>query len=159
MISELLALSADDPDSDICLFVNSPGGSVTAGLAIYDTMQYIRPPVSTLCIGQASSMGAVLLAAGAEGKRYCLPHARIMIHQPLGGAGGQATDIEIQATEILYLKDRMSQILSYHTGRDIEQIKKDIDRDNFMSAEVAKEYGIIDDVIASIPRKNKEEDK
>ncbi len=147
VIAQLLFLEAEDPDRDINLYINNPGGSVTAGLAIYDTMQFVKPDVSTLCIGQAASMAAVLLASGAKGKRTALPHARIMIHQPLGGARGQATDIEIQAKEILRLKDRLNEILEKHTGQSIERIHKDTDRDNFMSSEEAKEYGLIDQVI------------
>jgi ATP-dependent Clp protease, protease subunit len=147
VIAQLLFLEAEDPDRDINLYINNPGGSVTAGLAIYDTMQFVRPDVSTLCIGQAASMAAVLLASGAKGKRTSLPHARIMIHQPLGGARGQATDIEIQAREILRLKERLNMILNKHTGQSLDRIQKDTDRDNFMSAEEAKEYGLIDQVI------------
>ncbi len=147
VIAQLLFLEAEDPDRDINLYINNPGGSVTAGLAIYDTMQFVKPDVSTLCIGQAASMAAVLLASGAKGKRTALPHARIMIHQPLGGARGQATDIEIQAKEILRLKDRLNEILMKHTGQSIDRIHKDTDRDNFMSSEEAKEYGLIDQVI------------
>jgi ATP-dependent Clp protease protease subunit len=147
VIAQLLFLEAEDPDRDINLYINNPGGSVTAGLAIYDTMQFVKPDVSTLCIGQAASMAAVLLASGAKGKRTALPHARIMIHQPLGGARGQATDIEIQAKEILRLKDRLNEILEKHTGQTIDRIQKDTDRDNFMSSDEAKEYGLIDQVI------------
>jgi ATP-dependent Clp protease protease subunit len=146
IIGQLLFLESEDPDKDIMLYINSPGGSVTAGLAIYDTMQYIRAPVSTICIGQAASMGAVLLAAGAEGKRYSLPNSRIMIHQPLGGAQGQATDIEIQAKEILRLKQKLYEILSKHSKQPIERIERDADRDYFMGAGEAKEYGLVDEV-------------
>jgi ATP-dependent Clp protease protease subunit len=147
MIAQMLSLEADDPEQDIFLYINSPGGYVTSGLAIYDTMQYIRPDVSTICIGQAASMGSLLLAAGAKGKRYSLPHARIMIHQPAGGFQGQATDIEIQAREILRIKDALDTIMAKHTSQDIERIKRDTDRDFFMSGEQAKEYGLVDDVI------------
>jgi ATP-dependent Clp protease protease subunit len=147
MIAQMLFLEADDPEQDIFLYVNSPGGYVTSGLAIYDTMQYIRPDVSTICIGQAASMGSLLLAAGAKGKRYSLPHSRIMIHQPAGGFQGQATDIEIQAREILRIKEALDTILAKHTGQDIERIKRDTDRDFFMSGEQAKDYGLVDDVI------------
>jgi ATP-dependent Clp protease protease subunit len=147
IIAQLLFLEAEDPDKDIHLYVNSPGGVVTSGLAIYDTMQYIRPDVSTICMGQASSMGALLLAAGAAGKRYALPHARVMIHQPLGGFQGQATDIEIHAKEILDMRARLNEILVRHTGQKAQTIQKDTERDNFMSSEQAKAYGIIDEVI------------
>jgi ATP-dependent Clp protease protease subunit len=147
IIAQLLFLEAEDPDKDIHLYVNSPGGVVTSGLAIYDTMQYIRPDVSTICMGQASSMGALLLAAGAAGKRYALPHARVMIHQPLGGFQGQATDIEIHAKEILDMRARLNEILVRHTGQKLQTIQKDTERDNFMSSEQAKAYGIIDEVI------------
>jgi ATP-dependent Clp protease, protease subunit len=147
MIAQMLFLEADDPEQDIFLYVNSPGGYVTAGLAIYDTMQYIRPDVSTICIGQAASMGALLLAAGAKGKRYSLPHSRIMIHQPAGGFQGQASDIDIQAREILRMKENLDQIMAKHTEQDIERIKRDTDRDFFMSGEQAREYGLVDDVI------------
>jgi len=147
MIAQMLFLEADDPDQDIFLYVNSPGGYVTSGLAIYDTMQYIRPDVSTICIGQAASMGSLLLTAGAKGKRYSLPHARIMIHQPAGGFQGQATDIEIQAREILRIKEALDTIMAKHTGQDLERIKRDTDRDFFMSGEQAKDYGLVDDVI------------
>ena len=151
VIAQLLFLEADDPDKDIYLYINSPGGIVTAGLAIYDTMNYIKSPVSTICIGQAASMGAVLLAAGAKGKRFSLPHARIMIHQPMGGFQGQATDIEIHAKEMLKMKDTLNRILSNHTGQPIEKIHVDTDRDFFMSGEDAKAYGIVDEVIAKKP--------
>jgi ATP-dependent Clp protease, protease subunit len=147
MIAQMLFLEADDPEQDIFLYINSPGGYVTSGLAIYDTMQYIRPDVCTICIGQAASMGSLLLAAGAKGKRYSLPHARIMIHQPAGGFQGQATDIEIQAREILRIKEALDNILAKHTSQDIERIKRDTDRDFFMSGEQAKDYGLVDDVI------------
>jgi len=147
IVAQLLFLEAEDPEKDIYLYINSPGGVVTAGLAIYDTMQYIKPDVVTICLGQAASMGAVLLAAGAPGKRFALPHARIMIHQPLGGFQGQAADIEIHAKEILRLKKILNEILLKHTGQPIEKIEKDTDRDFFMSAEEAKEYGLIDKVL------------
>ena len=147
VVAEMLFLSMDDPQKDINIYVNSPGGSVTAGLAIYDTMQFVKCPVNTYCIGQAASMGAVLLAAGASGKRYALPHARIMIHQPWGGARGTASDISIQAKEILRLKDELNMILAHHTKRDLKKIAADTDRDFFMSAEEAKEYGLVDHVI------------
>jgi ATP-dependent Clp protease protease subunit len=147
VIAQLLFLESENPEKDISLYINSPGGSVSAGLAIYDTMQFIKPDVSTLCMGMAASMGAFLLAAGAKGKRFSLPNSRVMIHQPLGGARGQASDIEIQAREILYLRERLNKILSERTGQTIETIAKDTDRDNFMSAEMAKEYGLIDLVI------------
>lgn len=149
IVAQLLFLESENPDKDISLYINSPGGSVSAGLAIYDTMQFIKPDVSTLCTGLAASMGAFLLAAGAKGKRYSLPNSRIMIHQPLGGAQGQAADIEIQAREILYLRDRLNHILAEKTGRNVEQISKDTDRDNFMSAAEAVEYGMIDKVLAN----------
>jgi len=149
--AQLLFLESEDPDKDIYLYLNSPGGSVTAGLAIYDTMQYIRPPVSTLCIGQAASMGAILLAAGATGKRYALPHARIMIHQPMGGAQGQASDIAIQAKEILRIREELNVILSKHTGQSLEVIERETDRDRFMTGEEAKVFGIVDQVITSRP--------
>jgi len=147
VIAQLLFLESENPEKDISLYINSPGGSVSAGLAIYDTMQFIKPDVSTLCMGMAASMGAFLLAAGAKGKRFSLPNSRVMIHQPLGGARGQASDIEIQAREILYLRERLNKVLSDRTGQTIETIAKDTDRDNFMSAEQAKEYGLIDQVI------------
>jgi ATP-dependent Clp protease protease subunit len=147
IIAQLLFLESSDPDKDIHFYINSPGGSVTAGLAIYDTMRMVRPDVRTYCIGQCASMGAWLLAAGAKGKRYALPNSRIMIHQPLGGATGQATDIEIQAQEIIKLKSKMTQILADHTGRPNAQILEDIDRDYFMSAEEAKAYGIVDEIV------------
>lgn len=145
--AQLLFLESEDPDKDIHCYINSPGGSVTAGLAIYDTMQYIKPDVSTLCVGQAASMGALLLAAGAPGKRFALPHARVMIHQPLGGAEGQASDIEIQAKEVLRIREQLNQILSQHTGQSLEKIAQDTDRDFFFSPEQALEYGLIDQVV------------
>jgi ATP-dependent Clp protease protease subunit len=147
VIAQLLFLESENPEKDISLYINSPGGSVSAGLAIYDTMQFIKPDVSTLCMGMAASMGAFLLAAGTKGKRFSLPNSRVMIHQPLGGARGQASDIEIQAREILYLRERLNQVLADRTGQTIETIAKDTDRDNFMSADQAKEYGLIDQVI------------
>ncbi|MGB7192897.1 MAG: ATP-dependent Clp endopeptidase proteolytic subunit ClpP [Collimonas pratensis] len=149
IVAQLLFLESENPDKDISLYINSPGGSVSAGMAIFDTMQFIKPDVSTLCTGMAASMGAFLLAAGAKGKRFSLPNSRIMIHQPLGGAQGQASDIEIQAREILYLRERLNGILADNTGRSIEQISKDTDRDNFMSADAAMEYGLIDKVLAT----------
>ncbi len=149
VVAQLLFLEAENPDKDISLYINSPGGSVTAGMSIYDTMQFIKPDVSTLCIGQAASMGAFLLTAGAKGKRFCLPNSRVMIHQPLGGFQGQASDIEIHAKEILYLKDKLNGIMAHHTGQDIETIANDTDRDNFMSADAAKAYGLVDQVIAA----------
>ncbi|HCL56960.1 MAG TPA: ATP-dependent Clp endopeptidase proteolytic subunit ClpP [Spirochaetia bacterium] len=151
IIAQLLFLESEDPEKDISLYINSPGGVVTAGLAIYDTMQFIKPDVSTICIGQAASMGAVLLAAGAKGKRYSLPNSRIMIHQPLGGAQGQATDIEIQTKEILRLKKNLNEMLAFHSGKNIKEIVKDTDRDFFMSGQEAKEYGLIDEVITKRP--------
>jgi ATP-dependent Clp protease protease subunit len=147
VVAQLLFLESDDPDKDINLYINSPGGSVTAGLAIYDTMQYIKPAVSTLCLGQAASMGAVLLAAGAKGKRFALPYSRVMIHQPLGGAQGQASDLEIMAREILKMKELLTEMLARHSGKPREQVAKDCDRDYFMSAMQAKEYGLVDQVI------------
>lgn len=147
VVAQLLFLESENPDKDISLYINSPGGSVSAGLAIFDTMQFIKPDVSTLCTGLAASMGAFLLAAGAKGKRFSLPNSRIMIHQPLGGAQGQAADIEIQAREILYLRERLNLMLAEKTGQSIEQIAKDTDRDNFMSADQAVEYGMIDQVL------------
>lgn len=148
IVAQLLFLEADNPDKDISLYINSPGGSVTAGMAIYDTMQFIKPNVSTMCIGQACSMGAFLLAAGAEGKRYALPNSRVMIHQPLGGYQGQATDIEIHTKEMLLIKSKLNSILAYHTNQPLEKIIKDTDRDYFLSAEESKEYGLIDHVIS-----------
>ncbi|MBB5393379.1 MULTISPECIES: ATP-dependent Clp endopeptidase proteolytic subunit ClpP [unclassified Herbaspirillum] len=147
IVAQLLFLESENPDKDISLYINSPGGSVSAGMAIFDTMQFIKPQVSTLCTGLAASMGAFLLAAGAKGKRFSLPNSRIMIHQPLGGAQGQASDIEIQAREILYLRERLNNILAEKTGRTVDQISKDTDRDNFMSADAAVEYGLIDKVL------------
>ena len=147
IVAQLLFLESENPDKDIHLYINSPGGSVTAGLAIYDTMQFIKPDVSTMCIGQAASMGAVLLAGGAKGKRYALPHSRVMIHQPMGGFQGQASDIEIHAQEILLIRRRLNQILADHTGQSLARIEEDTDRDNFMSAEESKEYGLIDEVL------------
>ncbi|NQW34679.1 MAG: ATP-dependent Clp endopeptidase proteolytic subunit ClpP [Methylophilales bacterium] len=149
IVAQLLFLEAENPDKDISLYINSPGGSVTAGMAIYDTMQFIKPDVSTLCIGQAASMGALLLTAGQKNKRFCLPNSRVMIHQPLGGFQGQASDIEIHAKEILFLKNKLNQILSDHTGKPIEKIAEDTDRDNFMSATDAVKYGMVDQVISN----------
>ncbi len=151
IVAQLLFLEAEDPEKDIYLYINSPGGSVTAGMAIYDTMQHVRPDVSTICVGLAASMGAFLLAGGAPGKRMALPHARIMIHQPLGGAQGQATDIEIQAKEILYHKNRLNELLAYHTKQPLERLERDTERDFFMSAAEAKEYGIVDEVVVRRP--------
>jgi ATP-dependent Clp protease, protease subunit len=155
IVAQLLFLESEDPEKDIYLYINSPGGSVTAGLAIYDTMEYIKPDVSTLCIGQAASMAAWLLASGAKGKRYALPHARIMIHQPLGGVQGQAADIDIQAREILRLREQMNNILVKHTGQSLKKVEKDTDRDLFMTGKQAVEYGLIDEVIANRPGKVK----
>ena len=149
VVAQLLFLEAENPDKDISLYINSPGGSVTAGMAIYDTMQFIKPDISTLCIGQAASMGALLLTAGAEGKRFCLPNSRVMIHQPLGGFQGQASDIEIHAKEIVFLKNKLNSILSKHTKKSIKKIAEDTDRDNFMSSDESVKYGLIDQVIAS----------
>lgn len=162
VIAQMLFLQTEDPNKDIHVYINSPGGLVTAGLAVYDTMQFVKPDVATYCIGQASSMGAVLLAAGTAGKRYSLPQARIMIHQPWGGVQGQATDISIQAKEILRLKDRLNEILASHCGQSIEGITKDTDRDRFMSADEAKAYGLVDEVVKSrkeIPGMDKVEKK
>ena len=156
VIAQLLFLEAEDPEKDIFIYLNTPGGFVSSGLAIYDTMRYVRPDVATICMGQASSMGALLLAAGTKGKRSALPHARIMIHQPLGGAQGQATDIEIQTREILTLRERLNEILSKHTGQNLQKITEDTDRNFYMSAEEAKNYGIIDDILV---RKEKAKDK
>ena len=153
IVAQMIHLESEDPDKDINLYINSPGGSVTAGLAIYDTMQYVRPAVSTICVGQAASMGAVLLLAGAKGKRQALPNARIMIHQPMGGAQGQATDIEIQAKEILRMKGRLNEIIAKHTGQPLERVEKDSDRDYFMGAQEARAYGIVDEVV-SVNRKS-----
>jgi ATP-dependent Clp protease protease subunit len=147
IVAQMLFLESENPEKDIYLYINSPGGSVSAGLAIYDTMQFIKPDVSTLCIGQAASMGAFLLAAGAKGKRFCLPNSRVMIHQPMGGFQGQASDIEIHAKEILYLRKRLNEIMSQHTGQNIETIDRDTDRDNFLSAEQSVSYGLIDKVL------------
>ncbi len=155
IIAQMLFLESEDPDKDINLYMNSPGGSVTAGLAIYDTMQYIKPDVATICMGQSTSMAALLLAAGAKGKRYALPHARIMIHQPLGGAQGQATDIDIHAREILKIRDTLNHILAKHTGQSIERVINDTERDFFMSSEEAKEYGIVDKIITTREIQNK----
>jgi len=149
LIAQMLFLESEDPDKDINLYINSPGGVVTAGLAVYDTMQYIKPDVTTVCIGQAASMGALLLAAGSDKKRYALPHARIMIHQPMGGFQGQASDIEIQAKEILRMKDALNEILVRHTGKSMKDVQSDTDRDNFMSGVEAKSYGIVDHVITN----------
>ena len=149
VIAQLLFLEAEDPDKDVFLYINSPGGSVTAGMAIYDTMQYIKPGVATICMGQAASMGALLLCAGAKGKRFALPHSRIMIHQPLAGVQGQATDIDIQAREILRIRDEINRVLVHHTGQPLDRIQRDTDRDFFMTAEQAKDYGLVDDVIAA----------
>ena len=151
IVAQLLFLEAENPEKDISLYINSPGGIVTSGMAIYDTMQFIKPDVSTICVGQAASMGAVLLAAGAKGKRYALPNSRVMIHQPLGGAQGQAADIDIQAREILAMRQRLNEILSKHTGQPIETIARDTDRDNFKSAEAAQAYGLIDQVLERRP--------
>ncbi|MFQ3186622.1 MAG: ATP-dependent Clp protease protease subunit [Marinomonas primoryensis] len=147
VVAQLLFLESENPDKDIHLYINSPGGSVTAGMSIYDTMQFIKPDVSTMCIGQAASMGALLLTAGATGKRYCLPNSRVMIHQPLGGYQGQASDIEIHTREILSIKHKLNEIISFHTGKPIEQVAIDTDRDNFMNPETAKEYGLIDEIL------------
>ena len=149
VVAQMLFLESENPDKDIHFYINSPGGSVTAGMAIYDTMQFIKPNVSTLCIGQAASMGAFLLAAGEKGKRFALPNSRVMIHQPLGGFQGQASDIEIHAKEILYLKDKLNRMLAHHTGQPVEKIENDTDRDNFLSADAAVEYGLIDKVLNS----------
>ncbi len=147
IVAQMLFLAAEDPDKDISLYINSPGGSITAGMAIYDTMQFIKPDVSTICVGMAASMGAFLLAAGAEGKRYGLPNSEVMIHQPLGGTQGQASDIEIHAKRIIEMREKINQILADRTGQPLEVIERDTDRDNFMSAERAKEYGLIDEVM------------
>jgi len=149
VVAQLLFLESENPDKDISVYINSPGGSVTSGLAIYDTMQFIKPDISTLCIGQAASMGAVLLAAGTKGKRYSLPHSRVMIHQPLGGFQGQASDIDIHAREILKIREQLNQLLAHHTGQSIETIDNDTERDNFMGAEKAVEYGLIDQVLGN----------
>ncbi|MES1925678.1 ATP-dependent Clp endopeptidase proteolytic subunit ClpP [Salinisphaera sp. T31B1] len=149
IVAQLLFLESDNPDKDIQLYINSPGGVITAGMSIYDTMQFIKPDVATMCLGQAASMGAVLLAGGAAGKRYALPNSRVMIHQPLGGFQGQATDIEIHAREILHARERLNEVLAHHTGQPLEKIQRDTERDFFMSAPSAVEYGVIDDVLAS----------
>lgn len=149
VVAQLLFLESENPDKDIHLYINSPGGSVSAGLAIYDTMQFIKPHISTMCVGQAASMGALLLAGGTAGKRYCLPHSRMMIHQPLGGFQGQASDIDIHAQEILKVRERLNTILSNHTGQDVERIARDTDRDNFMGGDDAVEYGLVDKVLQS----------
>jgi ATP-dependent Clp protease protease subunit len=156
VIAQLLFLQTEDPEKDIHLYINSPGGIVSSGLAIYDTMQYVKPDIATYCIGQAASMGALLLAAGTKGKRYALPHSRIMLHQPMGGFQGQATDIEIHAKEILRMKDTLNQILSHHTGQSLEKIQADTDRDFFMSGYEAKDYGIVDEVIKTIKENKKD---
>lgn len=155
IIAQLLFLQMEDSDKDVNLYINTPGGAVTSGLAIYDTMQFVKPDVNTYCIGQATSMGALLLAAGTKGKRFALPHARIMIHQPWGGVQGQATDINIQAKEILRLREKINDILAKHTGQPIDKIEKDTDRDYFMAAEESKKYGIVDEVVTSIKTKKK----
>ncbi len=147
VVAQLLFLESENPDKDIHLYINSPGGVITSGLSIYDTMKFIKPDVATMCIGQAASMGAFLLSAGTKGKRYSLPHSRIMIHQPSGGAQGQATDIEIQAREILFLRERLNKLMAEHTGQPLERIAKDVERDYFMSAEMAKDYGLIDQIL------------
>jgi len=149
IVAQLLFLESENPDKDISFYINSPGGSVSAGLAVYDTMQFIKPQVSTLCIGQGASMGALLMAAGSKGKRYCLPNSRVMIHQPMGGFQGQASDVEIHAREILYLRAKLNEILARHTGKDIKTIEQDTDRDNFLSAEQAVNYGLVDKVLVS----------
>ena len=149
IVAQLLFLESENPEKDISFYINSPGGSVSAGLAIYDTMQFIKPDVSTLCVGQAASMGALLLTAGAKNKRFCLPNSRVMIHQPMGGFQGQASDIEIHAKEILYLKAKLNEIMAYHTGKTIDVIEKDTDRDNFLSAAQSVEYGLVDKVLLS----------
>ena len=149
IVAQLLFLESDNPDKDISFYINSPGGMVSAGLAIYDTMQFVKPDVSTLCVGQAASMGALLLAAGAKNKRYCLPNSRVMIHQPMGGFQGQASDIEIHAKEILFLKGKLNEIMAKHTGQKIDTVEKDTDRDNFLSADQAVQYGLVDKVLMS----------
>jgi len=155
IIAQLLFLEAEDPEKDINLYVNSPGGSVTAGLGMYDTMQYVKPPITTICLGQAASMGALLLCAGATGKRYALPNARVMIHQPLGGFQGQATEIDIHAREILSIRARLNEIMAKHTGQTLEKIQNDTERDYFLTAEDAKTYGLIDEVITRVPGQEK----
>jgi len=160
IIAQLLFLESENPDKDIHLYINSPGGSVSAGLAIYDTMQFIKPNVSTMCVGQAASMGALLLCGGEKGKRYCLPHSRVMIHQPLGGFQGQATDIDIHAREILNARERLNRILSKHTGQEMEKISQDTERDHFLSSEEARKYGLIDEVLMdrdALPEQAKDE--
>ena len=157
IVAQLLFLESENPDKDIHVYINSPGGSVSAGLAIYDTMQFIKPDVSTMCVGQAASMGALLLTGGADGKRFCLPHSRVMIHQPLGGFQGQATDVEIHAQELLTARERINNIMQRHTGQPMERIQQDTERDNFFSADAAKEYGLIDDVLQERPGKEKAE--
>ena len=159
IVAQMLFLEAENPEKDISFYINSPGGVVTAGMAIYDTMQYIKPDVSTICVGQACSMGAVLLAAGASGKRYALPNSRVMIHQPLAGFQGQATDIDIHAREILKTRDTLNELYARHTGQAVEKIKSDTERDNFMSAETARDYGIIDEVLVSAKKKTDDKDK
>lgn len=159
IIAQILFLQSEDPEKDINIYINSPGGAVTSGLAIYDTLLFVKPDICTYCIGQAASLGALLLSAGTKGKRYALPHARIMIHQPWGGIKGAAEDIQIQAKEILRLRDKINELLAKHTGQSLDKVKKDTDRDYFMSAEEAKEYGIIDKVIYSPEKKTKKEDK
>jgi len=151
VVAQLLFLESENPDKEVSLYINSPGGVVTAGMSIYDTMQFIKPDVSTICLGQAASMGSVLLAGGAKGKRYCLPHSRIMIHQPLGGFEGQASDIDIHAREILKVRTRLNEILAKHTGQTVDRIQRDSDRDNFMEAQVAVDYGLVDGVLAKRP--------
>ncbi|HMA21622.1 MAG TPA: ATP-dependent Clp protease proteolytic subunit, partial [Gemmatimonadaceae bacterium] len=151
IVAQLIHLESDDPDKDISLYINSPGGVVTAGLAIYDTMQFIKPDISTICVGQAASMGSFLLAAGTKGKRYCLPNARVMIHQPSGGFSGMASDIAIHAKEILQIKSRLNEMLAMHTGRSVEQVERDVDRDYFMSATEAQAYGLVDSVLEKRP--------
>ena len=151
IVAQLLFLESENPDKDISLYINSPGGAVTAGLAIYDTMQFIKPDVSTICLGQAASMGAFLLSGGAKGKRYCLPNSRVMIHQPSGGAQGQATDIDIQAKEILIIREKLTRLMAEHTGQSIETIASDTERDNFMDAEASKAYGLVDEVLSIRP--------
>lgn len=154
IVAQLLFLESENPDKDISLYINSPGGAVTAGLAIYDTIQFIKPDVSTICLGQAASMGAFLLGGGAKGKRYCLANSRVMIHQPSGGAQGQATDIDIQAKEILIIREKLNRLMAEHTGQDYECIERDTERDNFMNAEQAKAYGLVDEVLAQRPHGN-----
>jgi ATP-dependent Clp protease protease subunit len=158
VIAQLLFLEADDPEKDIHLYVNSPGGSVTAGLGIYDTMQYVKSPINTICLGQAASMGALILTAGTNGKRFALPNARVMIHQPMGGFSGQATEIDIHAREILKIRDRLNEIMAHHTGQSLDKIADDTERDYFMSSEEAKEYGLIDEVIVRSQQKGKDDE-